>query len=64
MASLILFCALCGKGVASLGEIPQPCPSCLKFTKWSTLPPNHAEQSLKLTQNDRRFLKKINIDPE
>ena len=67
-ARVILYCKRvdCGAGYASVGEVPQVCPSCNQPTRWGGSPA-HAQDgtaALVLTEKDRRFLRSYRIDPE
>lgn len=67
-ARVILYCRRvgCGAGYASIGEVPQVCPSCNQPTRWGSSPP-HAQDwtaALVLTETDRRLLRSFKIDPE
>lgn len=64
MASVILFCKLCGQRYASVGELPAVCPICDRPTKWSTMAPHSSGPPLPLTVDDRRWLRSVRIDPE
>jgi len=64
MGSVILFCRMCGQGYASVGELPEQCPSCDRPTKWSTRAPHASGPPLPLTESDRRFLRSFRIDTE
>lgn len=47
VASVILYCRLCDKGFASVGHVPERCPSCGRVTKWSTAPAkDHQEAAI------------------
>lgn len=67
MASVILYCKRpeCGKGYASVGDLPVHCPACGHETKWTTSPPYKPPvKGWAPTVNDRRFLRSGRIDPE
>ena len=61
MASVMLFCNLCGQAYASVGELPAQCPVCNRPTKWSTRAPHASGPPLPLTVPDRRFLRSMRI---
>lgn len=67
MASVILYCKLpgCGKGYASVGDLPVRCPSCGRVTKWGTSPVTDSQASaLMWTAEDRRLLRSFRIAAE
>lgn len=47
-----------GYPLLGTGKLPQPCPGCLRETRWTTTPP------WRLSWNDRQFLRLLKIDPE
>ncbi len=55
---ITLWCQHCQTGYASVGEVPKWCPECNQYPNWSTRKP------YKPSENDKRFLKSIRIDPE
>jgi hypothetical protein len=58
----ILYCRHCNTGYTTTGMIPPVCPGCLRTGNWTTKPgPKIAYQ---LTNNDKRFLKTLRIQPE
>jgi hypothetical protein len=58
----IVFCRACGVGYAWIGVLPAQCPSCSASNpRWSTS--RDDSWPFKLTENDRRFLRKILISP-
>lgn len=67
MAVVILYCRLCDAGYQSVGDLPVRCPTCGLPTRWGTSPPWTVDPPtlmLKLSRDDRRFLRTIGIDPE
>lgn len=64
MPSVILYCqhADCGKPFPNIhGYVPPLCPACTRPAKWHTTP--LVEFALKLTRDDRAFLKALKIAP-
>lgn len=56
MAAPIVFCQGCGVGYACVGDLPPTCPKCdTPEPAWSSMRP------LKLSANDRKFLKSLRI---
>lgn len=62
-----LFCrfADCGRPYSQPGDVPIVCPACQRRTTWTTAP-SGAEFSpeLRLSENDRIFLRRHHILPE
>lgn len=53
-----IYCGWCKAGYASLGERPPVCPSCNAPADWV---PDVDGWPVKLTANDKKFLKSIRI---
>jgi hypothetical protein len=66
VAGVILYCRRpeCETGYASLGEIQAVRPACGQPTRWGTSPPRAVVPGLRLTVQDRRWLREIKIAPE
>lgn len=67
MAAKLLYCTACGEGYAISGAVPVRCPNpeCNCFVVWTPVPRmSDRGPVLKLSENDRRFLKRLNIQPE
>lgn len=62
-----LYCrfADCGYAYKRGGLIPEMCPSCERRTTWTTAPAIFERRTeLKLSENDRIFLRRTKILPE
>jgi hypothetical protein len=60
-----LFCKLCRQGYGCTGEPPAYCPLCRRETRWTLMAPQtQPVDGWRVSENDRRFLRSLRIDPE
>lgn len=62
---MTLWCQVCARAVAFSSEVPAKCATC-GGTKWKALrtADEPREKVYKLSENDRRLLRGLRIDPE
>lgn len=56
----VLYCRKCHEWYAVQRVVPDVCPHCEQTAEWTT----EALRPWKLSENDRRFLRKLGIKPD